>query len=274
MLLEEHGPSFTTADVAAEWLRRFPIYQLYTAERAAYTNLVREVPLAEVGSHHNPYREWIGAQIRADIFGYCCPGRPRDAAELAHRDAWLSHRADGIYGALWAASLVSAAFVARDAEDAIEIALEHVPPASRLAAEARLVLDQYRAGLGWSDCLDDLDRRWAGMSWVHVLNNTGALTAALLWGGGDFAATVGLAVQAGLDTDSIGATAGSWVGASLGLQQLPDHLVEPLHDRTRTAVFGHPSVQLSDLAERTLVAAKAIASHRKEEECPLDPARC
>jgi ADP-ribosylglycohydrolase len=52
---------------------------------------------------------------------------------------------------------------------------------------------------------------------------TGALTAAILWGDGDFSATVGYAAQAGLDADSIGATAGSWAGAFLGEQAIPAH---------------------------------------------------
>lgn len=266
LILEQYGAGFTTADVAYEWLRRFPVYQLYTAERAAYQNLVREVPLREVGSHHNPYREWIGAQIRSDIFGYCCPGRPRQAARLAFADAVLSHRANGIYGALWAAALIAAAFVTRDAAESVEVALEHVPQHSRLAAEVRLVLAQYRAGLSWETCLDALDERHAELSWVHVLNNTGALVAALLWGEGDFASTVGLAVAAGLDTDSIAATAGSWAGAQLGYQSLPAQLVEPLHDRTSTAVFGASQVRLTDLAGRTLSIVEAVASAASEED--------
>ncbi len=250
-ILETYGPGFTTADVAYEWLRCFPVYQLYTAERAAYHNLVREVPLAEVGEHHNPYREWIGAQIRADVYGYVAPGRPRRAAELAHRDAVLSHRANGLYGAMWAAALVSAAFVVSSPEEAIEVSLEHVPPGSRLAVEVGEVLGDFGAGRTWEECLDRLDRRHAALSWVHVLNNTGALAAALLWGAGDFSATVGLAAQAGLDADSIGATAGSWVGAFLGLDEIPAHWLEPLHDRTSSAVFGASEVRLSDLAART-----------------------
>ncbi|GAA1279604.1 hypothetical protein GCM10009609_48880 [Pseudonocardia aurantiaca] len=83
-LLETYGTTYTARDVAAEWLSRFPVHQLFTAERATCQNLVREVSLAEAGEHHNPYREWIGALIRADIFGFAAPGQPRKAALLSY----------------------------------------------------------------------------------------------------------------------------------------------------------------------------------------------
>ena len=43
-LLETHGERFTVADVAAAWLDRLPFTQTYTAERAAYRNLVTGHP--------------------------------------------------------------------------------------------------------------------------------------------------------------------------------------------------------------------------------------
>jgi ADP-ribosylglycohydrolase len=259
-LLETYGSGYTTRDVAAEWLSRFPVYQLFTAERATYQNLIRDVPLEEAADHRNPYREWIGALIRADIFGFAAPGQPRRAALLSYQDASLSHRANGIYGAMWAAALISSAFTAATPEESVTQSLRHVPAASRLGTEIRTVLDQFRHGTAWEACLDDLHTRHSGMSWVHTVNNAGVLTAALLWGDGRFGETVGLAVQAGLDTDSIGATAGAWAGAFLGLTGLPDTLVRPLEDRCRTGIFGFGDLAVSSLAERTLALAEACAA--------------
>ncbi|WP_248963593.1 ADP-ribosylglycohydrolase family protein [Sphaerisporangium perillae] len=251
-LLETYGTTYTARDVAAEWLARFPVYQLYTAERATYQNLIRGVPLAQAGEHHNPYREWIGALIRADIFGFAAPGHPRKAALLSYQDAALSHRANGIYGAMWAAALISSAFTAATPEESVAESLRHVPASSRLGTEIQTVLAQFRRGMDWEKCLDDLHARHSGMSWVHTINNAGALTAALLWGEGRFGETVGLAVQSGLDTDSIGATAGAWAGAYLGLSGIPTVLVDPLEDRCRSGVFGFGDLAISSLAERTL----------------------
>ncbi|GAA3526256.1 ADP-ribosylglycohydrolase family protein [Amycolatopsis ultiminotia] len=255
-ILETYGPTYTTRDVAREWLSRFPVYQVFTAERNAYQNLVREVPLAEAGSHHNPFREWIGALIRADIFGMVHPGRPRRAALLTLPDALLSHRANGIYGQMWAAALLATAFTAETPEDCVAQSLRHIPAGSRLAAEIRAVAADHAAGTDWEQAIDRITARHTGMNWVHTINNAGALTAAILWGAGDFATTVGLAVQAGLDTDSIGASAGAWAGAFTGFDRLPGDLVRPIEDTYRSGVFGVGDTRISNLADRTLAIAR------------------
>src|SRR5258706_11732371 len=82
---------------------------------------------------NNPYREWVGAQIRADVYGYVNPGDPRSAATLAYQDAVLSHRANGIYGEMWAAALVAAAFTADGARAAVVEPPRQIPPTLPLA---------------------------------------------------------------------------------------------------------------------------------------------
>lgn len=251
-LLETYGLDFTTADVAREWLLRFPFHQVYTAERATYRNLVNGVPPERAGRISNPYREWIGALIRADIFGYVSPGDPRRAAELAYRDARLSHTANGVYGEMWAAALVAAAFTAPDARSTVAESLRHLPRGSRLAAELRAVVADFDSGVEWSQAVAGIERRTAGMHWVHTINNAGAICAGVLWGSGDFTTTIALTVQAGMDTDSNGATAGSVAGILYGGAGIPQHWTDPLQDKVRSAVFGFDGVRISDLAARTL----------------------
>lgn len=257
-LLETYGPDLRTYDIAREWLTRLPAYQTYTAERATYQNLIREVPLDRAGEFQNPYREWIGALIRADVFGYAHPGDPRRAAELAHRDAILSHRANGVYGEMWAAALIATAFTAESPEASVRESLRHIPPASRLAEEVRRIADDHASGKSWEQVAEELDARYARMSWVHTINNAGALAAAVLYGEGDFTRTIAYSVQAGLDTDSIGATAGSWAGAFGGYSAIPSHWVDPLGGRTVSAVFGYGAIDLDAVAARTLRVIEAF----------------
>ncbi|MGW6603430.1 ADP-ribosylglycohydrolase family protein [Streptomyces sp. NPDC055036] len=251
-LLEEYGFGYDRDDVAAEWLDRLPYTQTFTAERATYRNLVIGHEPARAGQIDNPYREWIGAQIRADIFGYVHPGDPRAAAELAYRDAVLSHAANGIYGEMWAAALVAAAFTAADARGALEASLTCVPPRSRLAEAIRLVLDRHAAGDSWEAARAVIEDHFGHYSWVHTVNNAALVVAGLLWGEGDFSASVGLTVQGGWDTDSNGATVGSVAGILCGAKRLPAHWTEPLNDTARSAIRGFDGSRISELAERTV----------------------
>lgn len=97
-LVEQYGRGFMPDDAAENWLMNLPLLHTCTAERAAYINLAQSVYPPQSAVWRNPYREWIGAQIRGDLFGYICPGDMEKAAEMAWRDASISHVKNGIYG--------------------------------------------------------------------------------------------------------------------------------------------------------------------------------
>lgn len=90
-LIEHYGKDFTPYDVSAVWLKYQGKDEYCTAERVAYCNFVNGYAPPESAIYKNPYREWIGAQIRGDYFGYINPGNPELAAEMAWRDACISH---------------------------------------------------------------------------------------------------------------------------------------------------------------------------------------
>ncbi|MFF4969877.1 ADP-ribosylglycohydrolase family protein [Streptomyces sp. NPDC001037] len=256
-LLETHGFGFSTEQVGDLWLLRLPYLQTFTAERAAYRNLANGLRPPLTATYDNPYQEWIGALIRADVHGWTCPGDPRRAASLARRDAVLSHTGNGVYGAMWAAALIASAFTARDVREALESALAVIPASSRLARTVRRVMSLHEARLSWEETLDTVAGETAGLGWIHTVPNAAVLTAGLLYGGGDFTRTVALTVRGGLDTDSNGATAGSVAGVMTGAAAIPARWTEPLRDTVRSAVFGFDGVRISALAERTVRLARA-----------------
>ena len=258
-LVETHGTALRSADVGEAWLALLPFRAVFTAERAAYRNLVGGLAPPATARHRNPYREWIGAQIRADAYGYVLAGDPEGAAALAFADASLSHTANGVYGAMWAAALVAAAFAERDMERALESALAVIPERSRLAEALREVSAVHDDALEWESALDVLEQRHGHLSPVHTINNAAVVAAALLWGEGDFTRTIGLAVQGGWDTDCNGATAGSVFGAMHGAGAIPPRWTEPLGDRVRSALFGFDGATISDLARRTAAQAARLA---------------
>ena len=53
-LLEKYGRELTTEQIAAEWLDRVPFTQTYTAERAAYRNLIHGVTPPETATTQQP----------------------------------------------------------------------------------------------------------------------------------------------------------------------------------------------------------------------------
>ncbi|MEU3984326.1 ADP-ribosylglycohydrolase family protein [Streptomyces sp. NPDC026672] len=251
-LLETHGFGFSTEQVGDLWLLRLPYLQTFTAERAAYRNLANGLRPPLTATYENPYQEWIGALIRADVHGWTRPGDPRRAAALARRDAVLSHTGNGVYGAMWAAALISAAFTAPTVRHAVDSALEVIPAGCRLARTVRRAAALHESGLGWADTLDTLAAETAGLHWIHTVPNAAVLTAGLLYGDGDFTRTVALTVRGGLDTDSNGATAGSVAGVMTGAAAIPRHWTDPLENTVRTAVFGFDNTPISTLAERTV----------------------
>ena len=261
-VLEEHGIDFTTADVGAEWLTHLPYRLVYTAERVAYRNLVNGLAPPETASHRNPYREYIGAQIRGDIWGYIALGLPEVAAELAFRDASLSHVKNGIYGEMFVAAMISAAFSTEDIHEVIEVGLSEIPRRSRLAEAIRDVLDWSEGYSDWCQAWERVMEAYGGYHWVHTINNAAFVVLGLLYGGGYLGRSVSISVMAGFDTDCNGATAGSVVGAVLGAKALPGGWVTPLGDRVRSILAGFSESSISDLARRTCVVGESLLSTR------------
>ncbi|WP_223694085.1 ADP-ribosylglycohydrolase family protein [Leifsonia poae] len=256
-MLEEYGDTLTTADIARSWLDRLPFTQTFTAERAAYRNLIRGVPVDRTALVGNPYREWIGALIRADIFGYVYPGRPGLAARRALTDARLSHTANGVFGELWAAALVSAALAVPTPSDALRAAAAVVPEGSRLAGALHGVLGLHRTGATSTQALDWVDAELGHYNWVHTVNNAALISIGLLWGT-DFTDAVALTISGGRDTDSSAATVGSVFGALHGVDAIPGELVGSTHVHVRSAVRDFDRIGIAELARRTSALAEVL----------------
>lgn len=260
--LEHFGLGFTTDDVADTWVSCLPFHAVYTAEREAYRNLVNDIRPPESARYRNPYREWVGAQIRADVFGYVCPGWPEKAAELAFRDAAVSHVKNGIYGEMWVASMLAAALVSEDLDTVLAAGLAEIPAQSRLAQAVQDTVAAHERCATWQEAWDALMPEYGHYHGVHTINNAVIVLLGLLYGDLDLGRTISVAVMGGLDTDCNGATAGSILGALLGAATLPQEWVGPLSDRVTSYVIGHFDNRISDLARRTLDVAKQVIVRR------------
>lgn len=266
LALESKGADFTPRNMANVWLSHMPISLLYTAENTAYRNFVNQYWPPLSASWRNPYREWIGAQIRADIFGYVSPGWPEKAAEFAFRDASISHVKNGIYGEMFVAAMLAAAFVTNDITEIIEIGLSEIPTNCRLAEAVRDTLGWCQASSDWENVWDQIQQRYGHYHGVHTINNAALVVMGLIFGADDYETGIVVTVRGGWDTDCNGATVGSILGARLGASKLPDKWIGVLGDRLMSSVRDCNDNRISEFAARTHHVAKQIMALPDEDE--------
>ena len=267
-VLETHGADFTWRDVATAWNNCLPYNAICTAETQAILNYNNASPRRAItdwvtpeytSTHRNPYREWIGAQIRADGWGYACAGNPELAAEFAFRDACWTHRANGIYGEMMFAAITAAAFVVKDPLELIGIGLSEISQGSRLAEAVAGALAQSAECDDFHTYMNWVDEHYGELSPVHTVNNALVVIGAMIYGRMDFHQSICSSVEGGWDTDCNGATCGSIAGAASGAKGLKSSLVAPLNDTIKPKVFGFEEVAMAELAARTLSVHRKIA---------------
>ena len=257
--LEQNGSRFTQTQLKDLWLRHLTADPTTIAgpERSflvkAALDALRESrqdpPFDEWVSVLNPGDEQCGAMIRADAYGYACLGNPGLAAELAWRDAGMTHRRTGIYGAIFAAAAIAAAPAFRDPLDVFALALQFVPQRSRFYAIVSDSLAEVAAATDWLDGYARIHAKYGAYGHCRVFQETGTLINTLR-----FAESVGdgicKQVMQGCDTDSYGATAGSILGAYFGSGHLDERWLTPFQDRFQTSLAWFAETSLSGLARR------------------------
>lgn len=275
LLLEEKGKDFDTWDVAYNWMQRLPFRYLCTAENQAYLNFVnidihgpwgkpdkevckKTLEEYKVNTYLNPYREWIGAQIRIDAYGYAAAGNPHLAADFAFRDADFSHVKNGTYGAMFFAALIAAAFGAKTVDEMLDSAMKEVPETSRFYEAMVLARKIGREASSREELIDMLEKNFGQYNFVHTINNAALCVAAIQYSKGDFNEAIILSVQGGWDTDCNGATVGSVMGAFCGEKGIPDKWKKPLNDTLYSSIPDFHPIAISEVAERTYKLFKKI----------------
>jgi ADP-ribosylglycohydrolase len=283
LTLRKYGIDFTSRQLAEKWVEHVKF--ACTAEGVALNNFKQDVWPPQSAIVDNPYEQWIGAQMRAEIWGMIAPGQPQMAAELACRDASISHVRNGIYGSQYIAALVSLAMTNSDVKSIILNALEVIPEHSEYAIAVRDVVAWHEAGYDWQKTWQLLDGRygwnddgvrrggfidsrfntkeglyqWENMRWVHVTPNAAACVLALLYGDSDFSKSIGIAAMCGYDADCNAGTVGGVLGALKGQNAIPAAWKEPLHDRFMNGLKNcEAEMKISDMAKEIAGFAQQI----------------
>lgn len=245
-VFEKMGRGMTSLELSKEWIKQIPFG--WSAEWIALDNLAHGIFPPESGSFHNPYSNWIGAQMRGMVCGLLAPGWPVEAARLAHVDGVISHDNNGVYGEMYAAVLTALAFVRTDPRQILREAAEYIPQQSLYADVVRFCLATCAAHESAAEAWKILEKKYEEYNWIDAHPNIAAVIFALWYGQTDMTECFALLAHAGLDVDCNGGLVGSVLGA---IRPVPAQWADPLGDLLETYLKGKEKLSIKELADRT-----------------------
>ena len=96
-----------------------------------------------------PFREWIGAQIRVDFYGYIAAGNPALAADMACRDAVVAQSKTAFTPPCIRPHSSPPPRVLPSPVEWVEEAMKQIPLKSSFTMRLSLLLSQWRDGASW-----------------------------------------------------------------------------------------------------------------------------
>jgi ADP-ribosylglycohydrolase len=255
LALEAKGRDFTHDDLETLWLYNLPVLATFGPER---TRLLRS-GLETLGLAGPPFvdteAELCGALIRADAYGYACPGHPALAAELAFRDASFTHAGTGIYGAMFVAAAIALALAGE--AGLFDRALRFVPEDSDFAATVRDCISIVDAAPDFETAYATIHRKYEAFGHCKIHQEIGTLINTIRFAA-DTADGICKQVMQGNDTDSFGATAGSILGAIHG--PIEERWTKPFNDDVHTALASFHERSLRAISERMAALPRLVLS--------------
>ena len=292
--LEKYGLDLTARDIALEWVNLLKYDKaVFTAEKVALNNIRSGIFPPKSGTYANPYFDFIGAQMRADIWGQIAPGCPEIVRHYCVMDGSISHAWIGIEGEVFVAILISNAFFENNISENIYQALTFLPN-ERVSLYTQTVKkainlyeqnpDDFRKAREilineyWRKIKEDLINKeptskskraliLKGIeSKVHVLPNIGIIVLSLLYGAQDKEDPLGrsicVAAMMGYDTDCNCGNIGAILGAQIGEINIPSKWKDPLQDTFSTYVKGYEKWKISELARRIAKVGENLVEKR------------
>ncbi|MFW6289724.1 MAG: ADP-ribosylglycohydrolase family protein, partial [Mariniphaga sp.] len=203
-------------------------YMLWHANQAARYNILNGImPPASGHWKNNPHADDIDFQIEADFAGLMAPGMVNSAADIGWRIGHIMNYGDGVYGGIYVASMYALAFVYDDMEFIVEEALKTVPPESEFYQCIADVISWYRENPDdWKSAWFEAQKKWTFDKGcpdgvfrpfnIDAKINAAYIVIGLLYGKGDFGATIDISTRCGYDSDCNPANAAGILGAMIG----------------------------------------------------------
>ncbi len=260
LAMEKYGPSVTSAQMAELWVATLPEISPLLAEGVGLRNMRKGIMPPECGRVDNKSSEAIGGQMRGEIWGMICAGRPDLAAEYARRDAVLTHWRNGVYGEQFVAVMIAESFNTSSPLKLIETGLKYIPADCQYAAVVKGVIEQWKAKRPWKEVRNELIKKYPNVC-DPVYAECGIITLALLYGDGNFDKTLETAFYCGSDTDCNCATVCALLGSINGQKFIEKKWSEPIGDTLRCFVKGHETWSITELCKRIMAQHKAVMAY-------------
>lgn len=252
-------------------------YPLWHANQAARYNILNGImPPASGHWKNNPHADDIDFQIEADFAGLMAPGMINTAVEIGDRIGHIMNYGDGVYGGMYVAALYALAFVYDDMEFIVEEALKPIPDQSEFYRCIADVISWYR------QYPDDWKRTWfeAQKKWTYDKGcpdgvfkpfnidakiNAAYIVIGLLYGKGDFGATVDISTRCGYDSDCNPANAAGILGTMLGYSRIPDYWKQGI-DKVEDISFPYTDMSLNKVYQVGYSHAAQMILHNGGQE--------
>ncbi|MGE5630429.1 MAG: ADP-ribosylglycohydrolase family protein [Caulobacteraceae bacterium] len=250
LAMKEYGRKIKSADIAEYWVSLIPY--AWSAEDIALKNLLLGVMPPFSGRLNNPYKEWIGAQMRGSICGMVAPGQPLEAARLAWIDGQVSRSNNGIIGEVFNAVMTSLAFAERDIRKIVSDTIEMLPADSQYYSVVKFALETCKKAKDAEEAFIICEEKYKEYNLVHAYPNAAIEVIALWFGEGDYNKTICLVGLAGLDVDCNAGQVGNIIGILNADKGIDPKWVEPLGKEFKTYIRNYNKISLSELVEWTM----------------------
>ena len=255
-----YGYDVTSKEIALSWAGLVPCG--WSAEEVALRNIKSGILPPESGAFHNPFCEWIGAQMKGGICGMAAPGDAYLAAKLAWADGEVAHANNGILGEVFNAVLTALAFTEPDVRVLLRRAIDLIPADSEYHSVVSFAWECCERYEDWHQALSDCQEKYKKYNWIHAYPNACCEVIALYYGNGDYTKTLHIVTMCGVDADCNAGMIMPVPAIQKGMRIIPEKLVHPAFHELITYMRGKSRCTLEELVDDTLNSIK----HAKNKE--------
>lgn len=244
----------TSEEVVKSWLEDVAVQDEFKrggASEIEAANNLRKGLRPPLSGKYNSFHMSDGSAMRIAPIGIICAGDPEKAAAMAKIESEVSHFRDGVWGAQAVAAAVAVAMTDGTMDEIIAAAMKVIPDESWLyyaMNHAFDILDQAGGQLFdvWMKIHDELRTS----TWATTAEAIPSAFVCLKAVNKDFKSGVVVAGNFGRDADTIGAVAGTILGAKYGAKAMPEAWISKTRFPTGTCLDFANGIDIKDYSEK------------------------